>query len=401
MRIEVLIGNDDPIIFPLNSSKMTLGSSEHCDIIIDADGVSRKHITFISEGDNYFVVDQGSTNGSFINEERLIPGRKTEFTSFFPVRLGDNVLISLLSDDEDLESDVRIDFPKSAETSSPNPKPSRQSDHDSTSVISLAELKKVKTEHLILQRDEKRAARRKNKPVEKKKPKKKLNYMSYFIVFMILGAGFYNYKNRARVEEVRVAEVGQIVESQTPVAETPVSQPEEVPSLLVPDSDLVNKQSYETLLNDLKCTTDIEIYLCDFFPTARSDRLGAVQVGLTLHVLLDGSDYFDEAKKFSKKPLDNSPASLEEYNNLVHDTGIYLYLMRMDHGLDIERLKDLDLSLAFMQQTDNGYVLARVMAIKPNAFPQLRTAVTEENLRFIKSNGSSALVVTKDLYRTY
>src|SRR5690606_19797388 len=100
MRLEILVGSDDPIIYPINSAKMTLGSAETCDVIISAEGISRRHLTVIAEDDQYFVIDQGSTNGSFINEERLVPGRRVEFTSFFPVRLGDNTLLSLISDDE-------------------------------------------------------------------------------------------------------------------------------------------------------------------------------------------------------------------------------------------------------------------------------------------------------------
>ena len=100
MRLEVLVVNGDVQVFPLNRPKIIIGSGESSDIVLKTEGVSRKHVFVLVEDDQYYVVDQGSTNGTFINEERLQPGKKVEFTSFFPVRLGENVLLTLLSDDE-------------------------------------------------------------------------------------------------------------------------------------------------------------------------------------------------------------------------------------------------------------------------------------------------------------
>ena len=159
MRLEVLVGNSDPQIFPLNRPKILIGSHEGCDIILQADGVSRKHLIVTIEDDNYFVTDQGSVNGSFINDERLVPGRRVEFTSFFPVRIGDNILITLLSDEEasDIGFTSELNNFVKEEISKPAAKPSTSyssSLQDATRAISLKDLQQTKTENLIKKRTE-------------------------------------------------------------------------------------------------------------------------------------------------------------------------------------------------------------------------------------------------------
>lgn len=104
MKIEITVEGTEPITHPLTKPKMVLGSGADCDIVVAASGVSRHHLTVSVVDDQYFVTDMGSTNGTFINDDRLVPGQKAEFTSFFPVKLGGLVTLALLSDDEVTES---------------------------------------------------------------------------------------------------------------------------------------------------------------------------------------------------------------------------------------------------------------------------------------------------------
>ncbi len=108
MRIEVAIEGQEPTVHRLNKEKTLLGSSAECDVVVDAEGISRKHLIIVAQEDQFYVLDQGSKNGTFINEDRLVPGQRAEFTSFFPVRLGGLVVVSLLSDEE--QGDRSFDF---------------------------------------------------------------------------------------------------------------------------------------------------------------------------------------------------------------------------------------------------------------------------------------------------
>lgn len=149
MRIEILVGNESPNIVPLNGDKHMVGSSVNCDIIVKAEGISRKHLQLVQENGVVYAIDQGSTNGSFINEERLVPGRKTEFTTFFPIRLGYNVLISLIAAD-DIEQSSTIMKPMNSIMGKTD-----DATRTRTEVLP-ADLAKNKTSKLIEKRDEKR-----------------------------------------------------------------------------------------------------------------------------------------------------------------------------------------------------------------------------------------------------
>ena len=120
MRIEITVEGQEPVTHKITKEKTLLGAGSDCDILVEAEGLSRKHVIILAEGDQFFVVDQGSTNGVFINEERLVPGQRASFTSFFPVRLGAHVTIALLSDEEaGMGSfDFAKELPASAEKSS-------------------------------------------------------------------------------------------------------------------------------------------------------------------------------------------------------------------------------------------------------------------------------------------
>jgi pSer/pThr/pTyr-binding forkhead associated (FHA) protein len=392
MRIEVLIGNDDPVVYPLNAPKTTLGTSEHCDVILSSDGVSRKHITILSEGDNFYVIDQGSTNGSFINEERLIPGRKTEFTSFFPVRLGDNVLVSLISDEE---GDSRLEIPVPSEIT----KTSRTST-DKTSVISLRELNKVKTDKLIQARDKKRNVIKKksDKASPSSKKKSQSNVVFYFALLILIGAVVYNHLLKKNVKSPEnISEVGKIVIKKA--QETPVVSPD-----IIPKSELVPKEAYERIKADILCTTDIEIYLCDFFPGARTEGFGAVQIGLTAHVIIDATTFFEEARNHVNPAIDDSTFSKKEFENLLLDTSVYLYLLKLsqrDNQLDLSKFSDMKFSIAMYRKVGESFELARILAIKPKVLTELKEFVNIDTLFNIRTSGAKALLSTKDKFQMY
>jgi len=57
--------------FPLVGSEMVIGRLAEADISIDADSVSRRHARLCLGDEGWQLEDLGSTNGSFVNEERV------------------------------------------------------------------------------------------------------------------------------------------------------------------------------------------------------------------------------------------------------------------------------------------------------------------------------------------
>jgi two-component system cell cycle response regulator len=67
----VIYGNDLGRKHSLESSSITLGRSNKCDIQIDQESVSRAHSKIINAGRSVRIRDLGSTNGTYVNDELI------------------------------------------------------------------------------------------------------------------------------------------------------------------------------------------------------------------------------------------------------------------------------------------------------------------------------------------
>ena len=56
----------------MDSDRLTVGTLESNDVVLDADGVSRVHAVFELLGDAWCVRDLGSRNGTFVNGNRIL-----------------------------------------------------------------------------------------------------------------------------------------------------------------------------------------------------------------------------------------------------------------------------------------------------------------------------------------
>jgi FHA domain/zinc-ribbon domain len=61
--------------FVPQGERTTIGRSPDCDIFLDDVTVSRKHAVLVYKDDAFFVEDQGSLNGTFLNRRRIESGR--------------------------------------------------------------------------------------------------------------------------------------------------------------------------------------------------------------------------------------------------------------------------------------------------------------------------------------
>src|SRR6267142_6430517 len=63
-------GNDQQTL-SLNHTPYTVGRKVDRDLVIPAPRVSREHAQIVAENGEFFVVDQGSKHGTFVNGERV------------------------------------------------------------------------------------------------------------------------------------------------------------------------------------------------------------------------------------------------------------------------------------------------------------------------------------------
>ncbi len=61
--------------FPLYKDALILGRDPLSDIVVDEDGVSRHHARLTRQGYQWVVEDLGSSNGTFVNGQRIAGDR--------------------------------------------------------------------------------------------------------------------------------------------------------------------------------------------------------------------------------------------------------------------------------------------------------------------------------------
>lgn len=404
MRLEVLVDSEGPKIFPLSKPKIVIGSSESCDIILPTKDISRKHLIVVVEGDRYFVVDQGSSNGSYLNEERLVPGRKVEFTSFFPVRLGTGVLITLLSDEEAAASGSElIEFPVRDEAKS-----SETPTEPKTAMISLKDLQASKTDQLIKQRKtyqgKKQVAGNKKKttgPSKISKEETQSRFIKGFAV-IVIGLGVL-YQFVLRPAEVPVAEVkNDAVENKVaPAAKVEVVAKRS--ELLVDEVDILSKEKLKEMLPVIKCASAPEIQLCERISGAKNGNWGAVQVGTMMVVLLDGTSFFDEGKRYVpfKYQHEGHNPDMQKKNQEISSTYLSAYFIAKGIPADLNLALYEGMNLTFAFFTSDGSEVKMVVTLKDVALKKLKEAFTMQHLDVARMSGPEKLSFLKDYYIVY
>ncbi len=57
--------------FPLQGERLTVGRRPDCDIFLDDVTVSRDHAVIVARGDEHYLDDLGSLNGTYVNRRRI------------------------------------------------------------------------------------------------------------------------------------------------------------------------------------------------------------------------------------------------------------------------------------------------------------------------------------------
>ncbi len=55
----------------VSKDRFVIGRGKHCDLVIESGKVSREHAAVVREGNDYFIEDLGSSNGTWYQQARI------------------------------------------------------------------------------------------------------------------------------------------------------------------------------------------------------------------------------------------------------------------------------------------------------------------------------------------
>jgi hypothetical protein len=158
-----------------DGAKCIVGRSGKAGIQIDHESLSRNHFEIEWDGKNFYLTDLNSTNGVYVNGERIVTAERVLYKNFFPIEIGSEISI-YVSMQEDPE-EVKVE----------------QKKHSTSSLQSGNE----PTRKLPAQ-NEARTNRAKNSPPKEKHASNKTPFL---ILLVFLGGSYYYYENFNKIDQ--------------------------------------------------------------------------------------------------------------------------------------------------------------------------------------------------------
>lgn len=87
--LHIRMPDGSTVNFPILKSMVTIGRAPENDLVINHPSVSRQHARIRVEADQVWVEDLGSSNGTFLNNQRLIKAQPAQVTSGLDLRFGE------------------------------------------------------------------------------------------------------------------------------------------------------------------------------------------------------------------------------------------------------------------------------------------------------------------------
>jgi pSer/pThr/pTyr-binding forkhead associated (FHA) protein len=183
MFIKVEVKSKDPVVYLIDQKELLIGSSpEICHLKIDHPSVSKKHLKILEEDGKFIAIDQGSTNGTYLKGEQIIPGKRVELLPEIKLRLGLYAFVSLVETADKFERIIQLDLNKPSSTKGGG------SGENKTQLISMEDFKAAKA----LAQKKKIEAQKKKKAIESKKKRQDLKRIlkAFLLVSVVLYVGY-------------------------------------------------------------------------------------------------------------------------------------------------------------------------------------------------------------------
>jgi len=91
-QISVLYPEQDRCEMEISKGGLLIGRDHFCDIKLSDEFVSAKHCRIFYEDECFFIEDQGSTNGTFINGNEISAHKAIQLAPGHSIQIGVSVL---------------------------------------------------------------------------------------------------------------------------------------------------------------------------------------------------------------------------------------------------------------------------------------------------------------------
>lgn len=92
-QLVIVEGPSTGAVFVLTGAASTVGRQDGCEVVLPSITVSRQHATIKRQGDFYYVVDNRSSNGVYLNGRKLPPEQDCLLHHGDLLRFGEFVLV--------------------------------------------------------------------------------------------------------------------------------------------------------------------------------------------------------------------------------------------------------------------------------------------------------------------
>ena len=318
MYLKVDNNGEEQIYSFQNQNVVVIGRAPTSDIQVVTDGISRKHLEVRERDGEFFIIDFGSTNGTFLNEERLEPNVEHSFNSFFPIKLGFHVYLYLVDEisPEQLEAAITDGIEANEEKRRSELRAQRTQKLKASGTNSKIQIgdgtqsgkRKVKANKSTKSGSEssKRSrTKRKSRREQDSSDDEKLNMPLYIAVFLVILAGV----------AYSQGYLDRFINSDAPkvVKTTKKRPPKKVAPKVDKKDEKLTKEQVTTFMGMDKCFSDDEAALCKDLESFmnRDFNEGFVDV-------VDYTYMIVERNKFIKKLKDSIQLSEEDKKDILN-----------------------------------------------------------------------------------
>lgn len=88
MQLKFKLFNGEELSFKISKKSCIIGRSSQCDVVIPHEGMSRKHCMLTSRLGSLYVTDLGSTNGVFLDGDKIDPNKEILCPTYLTLSFG-------------------------------------------------------------------------------------------------------------------------------------------------------------------------------------------------------------------------------------------------------------------------------------------------------------------------